>query len=105
MSTSVTSATQETFGPLAALQRCQIHKRRNILGHLPDHLHESVKEVLRDTWSLGDAKAARRRLERLASSVEADHPGAAASVGSVRESMKRSPSKLSASAEGYTRSF
>ena len=77
---ALTSAIEKIFGPLAEIQRCQIHKRRNILGHLPNHLHENVKAVLKEAWSLGDAKVAKRRLERLASSLEADHPGAAASV-------------------------
>ncbi len=77
---ALTSAIQKTFGPLAEIQRCQIHKRRNILGHLPDRLHESVQAILKEAWSLGDAKVAKRRLERLASSLEADHPGAAASI-------------------------
>ena len=77
---ALTSAIRKMFGPLAEIQRCQIHKRRNVLGHLPDRLHESVKAVLREAWSLGDAAVAKRRLERLASSLEADHPGAAASV-------------------------
>ncbi len=77
---ALTSAIQKIFGSLAKIQRCQIHKRRNILGHLPDRLHESVKAVLKEAWSLSDAKVAKRRLERLASSLEADHPGAAASV-------------------------
>ena len=39
-----------------------------------------MKAVLKEAWSLGDADVAKRRLERLASSLEADHPGAAASV-------------------------
>jgi transposase-like protein len=77
---ALTSAIRKMFGSLSEIQRCQIHKRRNILGHLPDHLHENVKAVLKEAWSLGDAKVAKRRLERLASSLEADHPGAAASV-------------------------
>ena len=77
---ALTSAIRKTFGPLAEIQRCQVHKHRNILGHLPDRLHESVKAVLKEAWSLGDAKVAKRRLERLASSLDADHPGAAASV-------------------------
>jgi transposase-like protein len=77
---ALTSAIEKIFGPLAKIQRCQIHKHRNILGHLPDRLHESVKAILKEAWSLGDAKVAKRRLERLASSLEADHPGAAASV-------------------------
>ena len=43
-------------------------------------MHESVKAILREAWSLRDAKLAKARLERLASSLEADHPGPAASV-------------------------
>jgi len=77
---ALTSGIQKTFGPLAEIQRCQIHKRRNILSHLPDRLHESVKAILKEAWSLNDAKIAKRRLERLASSLEAGHPGAAASI-------------------------
>jgi len=77
---ALTSAIEKVFGPLAEIQRCQLHKRRNILGHLPDRLHESVKAILKEAWGLSDAKVAKRRLERLASSLEADHPGAAASV-------------------------
>jgi transposase-like protein len=77
---ALTSAIRKMFGSQAEIQRCQIHKHRNILGHLPDRLHESVKTVLKEAWSLGDAKIAKRRLERLASSLEAKHPGAAASV-------------------------
>jgi transposase-like protein len=77
---ALTSAIQKTFGSLAEIQRCQIHKRRNILGHLPDRLDESVKAILKEAWSLNDAKIAKRRLERLASSLEVDHPGAAASI-------------------------
>ncbi|MBK7952005.1 MAG: transposase [Deltaproteobacteria bacterium] len=79
-SPALISAIKATFGSLAKIQRCQIHKQRNILGHLPDHLHANVTAVLREAWKLGDATVAKRRLERLASSLEADHPGAAASV-------------------------
>ena len=74
------SAIRKVFGDLGVVQRCQLHKQRNILGHLPDRLHASVKAILNEAWSLGDATVAKRRLERLASSLEADHPGAAASV-------------------------
>jgi putative transposase len=74
------SAIRKVFGDLGVVQRCQLHKQRNILGHLPDGMHESVKSILKQAWSLGDARLAKTRLERLASSLEADHPGAAASV-------------------------
>jgi transposase-like protein len=74
------SAIEKIFGDRGAVQRCQLHKQRNIVGHLPEGMHESVKTILREAWSLRDAKLAKTRLQRLASSLEADHPGAAASV-------------------------
>ena len=43
-------------------------------------MHQNVKSVLTEAWGLGDAAVAKRRLLRLASSLQADHPGAAASV-------------------------
>jgi transposase-like protein len=61
-------------------RRRKEHKRRNVLEHLPKHLHSNVSRILRDAWKTADAKLAKRRLERLASSLQADHPGAAASV-------------------------
>ena len=77
---ALSSAIRSVFGSLGVIHRCQLHKQRNILGHLPDRLQESVKSVLREAWKLSDVTVARRRLERLASSLEAAHPGAAASV-------------------------
>jgi transposase-like protein len=77
---ALSSAITTVFGVLGAIHRCQIHKERNILGHLPDHMHQNVKSVLREAWNLSDATVAKRRLERLASSLETQHPGAAASV-------------------------
>jgi len=74
------SAIRKIFGGRGVVHRCQLHKQRNILGHLPEGMHESVKAILKQAWSLHDAKLAKARLERLASSLEADHPGAAASV-------------------------
>jgi putative transposase len=74
------SAIRKIFGDLGVVQRCQLHKQRNILGHLPDGMQESVKAILKEAWSLCDAKLAKARLKRLASSLETDHPGAAASV-------------------------
>jgi putative transposase len=70
----------QLFGATALVQRCQEHKRRNVLEHLPEDMHASVKRALRDAWDSTNAKLAKRQLERLASSLQAGHPGAAASV-------------------------
>jgi putative transposase len=73
-------AITETFGQSALVQRCQEHKRRNVLDHLPEDLHASVRRALRDAWDTHDAHLAQRQLERLANSLSKNHPGAAASL-------------------------
>lgn len=78
-------AIRKVFGPLSLLHRCQVHKRRNVLDHLPERLHASVDRVLKEAWDSTDADLAKRRLEGLASSLEAEHPGAA---GSIREGLE-----------------
>ena len=73
-------AVTDVFGSRGVVQRCQVHKYRNVLGHLPERLHASVGKALRDAWDLDSAPPATRALERLAGSLEHDHPGAAASI-------------------------
>ncbi len=73
-------AIRESFGPWALIQRCQLHKLRNVLDHLPENKRAWVRAKMRKAWDQPTAKAAKADLERLARSLEADHPGAAASL-------------------------
>ena len=73
-------AVRETFGHLGLVQRCQLHKERNVLEHLPQAARPSVRRALRQAWQGSDVDLARRQLERLAASLERKHPGAAASL-------------------------
>jgi putative transposase len=86
----------ECFGAAALIQRCQEHKRRNVIEHLPQQLHASVGRAMRDAWDTGNAKLAKKQLLRLASSLQAQHPGAAASL---REGLEET---LTAQALGIT---
>jgi transposase-like protein len=70
----------ECFGTTALIQRCQEHKRRNVIEHLPEALHASINRSLRDAWDGPSATLAKKQLLRLAASLEAQHPGAAASL-------------------------
>jgi transposase-like protein len=65
---------------LALIQRCPVHKRRNVLGHLPQSARPSIKRALDEAWNAADATRAQRLLENLARSLEPSHPGAAASL-------------------------
>ncbi len=79
-SKALRQAITQTFGDLAQIQRCPVHKRRNVLDHLPQSVRPSVKRALDDAWNASDADLAQRQLERLARSLESEHPGAAASI-------------------------
>ena len=79
-SKALRSAITKIFGKRALVQRCQEHKRRNVLGHLPKEMHPSVRKAIGDAYRSGSAKTAKTRLKRLASSLEDEHPGAAASL-------------------------
>jgi putative transposase len=79
-SKALRKAIRDVFGGLALVHRCHIHKVRNILEHLPQRLRPSVRRALRQAWASSSAELARRQLERLAASLEVEHPGAAASL-------------------------
>ena len=72
-------AVRDVFGA-APVQRCQVHKLRNVLEHLPERLRPSVAKAMHQAWASSDAKLALRQLERLANSLEVAHPSAAASL-------------------------
>jgi putative transposase len=57
-----------------------VHKRRNVLEHLPDAMRPRVKKAIDEAYGLADAELATRRLEQLAAGLHRTHPGAAASL-------------------------
>lgn len=73
-------AITECFGAMALVQRCQEHKRRNVLEHLPGAMKAGVGRAMRDAWDSTKAALAHKRLLRLADSLQAAHPGAASSL-------------------------
>ena len=66
--------------PTHPIQRCQIHKARNVIERLPKPLHASVRRALRQAWELDDADKAERLLRNLARRLDQEAPGVAASI-------------------------
>jgi hypothetical protein len=64
-----------TFGKHAPIQRCQIHKGRNIMERLPKHLHATVRRALRQAWELDDVVKAEQLIHNLARRLEQEAPG------------------------------
>ena len=77
---ALSKAIHNTFGIAAAIQRCQVHKGRNIVERLPDHLHASAKKTLRQAWDQKDADKAERLLRNLARRLEHEEPGVSGSI-------------------------
>ncbi len=79
-------AVRDVFGELALVQRCRLHKERNVLGYLPKHMHASVRRRLRKAWGGDDAEGAAQELEALAQDL--DRAGHTSAAGSVREGLE-----------------
>ena len=77
---ALTKAIRKTFGRHTPIQRCQVHKARNIAERLPKHLHSSVRRVLRQAWELGDADKAEKLIRNLARRLERESPGVSGSI-------------------------
>src|SRR4030081_3879040 len=79
-SKALSKAIRCSFGREALIQRCQIHKARNIMERLPKPLHATVRRVLRQAWELDDAEKAEKLIRNLARRLEHDAPGVSASI-------------------------
>lgn len=79
-SRALAKAIRNTFGRNAPIQRCQVHKARNITERLPKSLHASVRRALRQAWELDDADKAETLIRNLARRLEREAPGVSASL-------------------------
>lgn len=73
-------AIRVVFGSWALVQRCQIHKLRNVLEHLPERKRTWVRAAMRKAWGEQDVTKARSRLKALAGQFQEVYPGAASSI-------------------------
>ncbi|MGO9655516.1 IS256 family transposase [Mycobacterium sp.] len=62
------------------IQRCQLHKVRNVKDHLPQRLRSSVGRKMTDAYHAPSALQAEAALLALAKELDRTHPGAAASL-------------------------
>jgi len=79
-SKALRKAVRATFGEAALVQRCQVHKMRNILEYLNDRQRPWAQAILRRAYQSADVKTAHRLLLDLARRLETEHPSAAESV-------------------------
>lgn len=74
-------AIQDVLGDLALVQRCQIHKLRNVRAHLPKKRQAYVLSTMRDAYTLTSVDKARKKLKGLVSWLGSNgHSDAASSL-------------------------
>lgn len=82
---ALAKAVRDVFGKRAVIQRCQVHKKRNVLEHLPENQRKMVGATISTAYRCRDPERALQLLKKLARFLEKKHPGAAASL---REGME-----------------
>ena len=82
---ALTAAVKKHAGESAAIQRCQVHKRRNVLDHLTDEHKPSVAKKLNAAYALEDYAAAKQALDKLHRELMDLNPSAARSLGEGME--------------------
>ena len=71
---------RDVFGKRALIQRCQVHKQRNVLEHLPEAMRGQIGTLLAASYRSSDPQRAMLLLKGIARRLERKHPGAAASL-------------------------
>jgi putative transposase len=79
-SKALRKALKTVFGHHVLVQRCQVHKMRNVLDYLPNYKRTWVKRRLQQAWSSETFEEAKNKLHSLANSLKKEHPDAAASL-------------------------
>jgi transposase-like protein len=75
------AAVRKYAGESAPIQRCQVHKRRNVLDHLTDEDKPLVAQKLNAAYALEDYAAAKQALNTLHRELMDLNPSAARSLG------------------------
>ena len=75
------AAVKKYAGESAPIQRCQVHKRRNVLDHLTDEQKPLVAKKLNAAYALEDYAAAKQALNALHRELMDLNPSAARSLG------------------------
>ena len=82
---ALTAAVKKHAGESAAIQRCQVHKRRNVLDHLTEEQKPAVAQKLNAAYALEDYAAAKQALNALHRELMDLNPSAARSLGEGME--------------------
>ncbi len=73
-------AVNKTFGDRCPVQRCHVHKQRNVKNHLPKEFQRSVDQRMRTAYAMTDYDQAESQLLKTVRWLEGINPSAASSL-------------------------
>lgn len=76
---------RDVFGDRAVVQRCQVHKLRNVREHLPEARRAYVARQMRDAYNSMTVTTAKKKLQQLASWLDSN--GETSAAASLREGL------------------
>jgi len=74
------AAIERVFGDRAEVQRCQLHKRRNVGEHLPKNVQRDYDRRIRNAYAMTGYAEAKAELEKIFRQLERVNPSAARSL-------------------------
>ena len=77
---ALAAGVKKVFGDNAQIQRCTLHKRRNVKGYLPKELGSRIDWRLARAFAETDPAKGLDQAKRIVGELKADHPDAAASL-------------------------
>jgi Transposase, Mutator family len=91
------AAAKRVWGQNGVIQRCQVHKKRNVKAHVPEKHHAELERRLSEAYHETGYDAAKASLEATARWLERINPDAASSLreglegvrGGVRETLNQ----------------
>ena len=84
---ALAAGVRKVFGDNTQIQRCTLHKRRNVKGYLPKELGSKIDWRLARAFADTDAVKGLDAARRIAGELKADHPDAAASLAEGLDDM------------------
>ena len=77
---ALTAAVRKHTGEAGFIQRCQVHKKRNVVDHLPDEHKADVRRKMQNAYAMAEYADAKRALEQLHRELMDLNPSAARSL-------------------------
>ena len=74
------AAVRRHAGETGFIQRCQVHKKRNVVDHLPEEYKADVRRKMQNAYAMTDYQDAKRALDQLHRELTELNPSAARSL-------------------------